>query len=456
MLVFSANSVDAVSIMRALNRYNGSDIEISINSKPFSVTFMRSSATGNTEQDELQVEYVWKVPNTKVLSQTYDMLRKSINNDSLVRIGTVEFRAQIMDTTTFPTGTDLDEMLSSKFAISFSKIHSATQIKESAAKKRSGYIFLQVPDNINSLFPLASDKPRHITISYLEDIDKDTEEKVKATITTVATRFSGFVVKTSGMEIFGPDNKGYAYVTRVECPTLVRFKEELDTLLYEIDPALVSTKYPDYRPHITLMHDKKKDLGLLAAKPMAWTATCVYFDIEDEIVLEQKFSLTDRGNTVTPNLEIKDAKELKQAGYYLAEELDKLDYPTSANVLRTIVGTIDSSCAVTAKLRLTALEIEDKDLSSRCLRIANELDTSLDTRIRNALEPYVAPEKLDVAMNAVIESLDSEGSETEALGPGSPGTDPHIVTYVKAPQTMDVPSGASSFSKNLEFSKRNY
>ena len=82
MITFTAaEKVDAVSTMRALNRYNGSDVELRVEEKPFSITFLRSAATGTAAQDELQIEFVWKVQNTQTLKSIYNHLRSAINKD---------------------------------------------------------------------------------------------------------------------------------------------------------------------------------------------------------------------------------------------------------------------------------------------------------------------------------------------------------------------------------------
>lgn len=453
MLVFSQNKVDAVSIMKALNRYNGSDTEMRIEGKPFSITFLRSSATGTEVQDELQVEFVWGVPNKDVLKSAYNTLRSAINSDVRVNIGTVEFRAKVSDTTKFPPNTDLEEMLNAKFAISFNNVHGSLEVK--AASKNTGFVFLKVPTNIAAKLAPESKDDLHLTITHLEGLNKDKIEKISKILEVVASNFSGFTVKINGSRMLGS-----SFVATVDCPMLSKFKDMLDENLAEIDPDMVSMKYPEYIPHVTVCDDCEDAPSII--KPIAWNAMGVCFDVGGELVLEQPFTLAK--NEIA-SLEICEKKhfegqDLRQAGYLLANELDKLEYGTSANALRTIVATIDSTTSVTRKIRLACKNIKDEVLVNRCIHVAEQLENSLDTRIQTALEPYVSPEKMDVALNAVLDVLnndnDNEGGEVDGMGPLVPGTDAHIVTYTKAPQTIDIPSGAPKAPLSLEFSKRNF
>jgi len=53
----------------------------------------------------------------------------------------------------------------------------------------------------------------------------------------------------------------------------------------------------------------------------------------------------------------------------------------------------------------------------------------------------------------VEEAEEDDDEDTEALGPGFPGTDPRIVTYVKAPQTQQVVE-EPKFTRNMPLHER--
>lgn len=472
MITFiAAEKVDAVSVMRALNRYNGSDTELRIEDKPISITFLRSSATGTAEQDELELEFVWRVQNKEALNKVYNFLRSAINRDVRVSIGTVEFRARISDTTKFEPHTDLDEMLNSKFAISFNNVHDSMELKTST-KKNTLYISIPVPDSIMSILrdhPDTTDTPEnstnlppHVTVSIFQDVDEDKLSNIIPIIYDAASKFVGLDIKVQGSRRFEKGDKEYPYVALVDCPNLSKFKTDLDERLEELDPYLADTKFPEYIPHIALYYKDNAEQAP-TIKPVAWHANEILVEHNGSgTIIPFGYGKREEFQDPCPDVEKHDEEPdlyWAASGYQLVEELENMHYYTAAAELRNIMHEISTKQEhpIARRLRLIAGSIIDLNLSERCIRVAEELSLSKEDRIRDALMPFVDPEKMDEALNAVIEvSKSDDGEEVDGMGPGMPGIDHHINVRVKSPQTQEIPGGAPEVSKAVEFGKRNF
>lgn len=472
MITFTAaKKVDAVSMMKSLNRYNGSDTELRIKEKPISVTFLRSSATGTAEQDELELEFVWRVQNTKILKNAYNFLRSAINKDVRVSIGTVEFRARIADTTKFEPHTDLEEMLNSKFAISFNSVHDSMELKTST-KKDTLYISIPVPDNIMNIlrdYPDTTDEPEtstglppHITVSILRDVDDDKLAEIISIIHDTVSNFFGLDIKVQGSCRFEINDDEYPYVALVDCLDLSKFKTDLDERLEELDPTLVDTKFPEYIPHIALFYKDTAEQAPVI-KPVAWRANEILIEHNgNKEMIPFGSNIREEFQDPCPDVEKHDEEpdlHWADSGYQLVNELENMHYYTAAAELRNIMHEISTKQEhpIARRLRLIAGSIIDLNLSERCIRVAEELTLSTEDRVRDALMPFVDPAKMDEALNSVIEVINvDDGEEVEGMGPGMPGVDHHINVRVKAPQTMEIPSGAPEISKAVEFGKRNF
>lgn len=455
--------VNAVTVMKTLNQYNGSDVEISFNNKSYPITFLQASATGTARSDELSIEFVWDNIDEQVLEEVYNTLRNSINKQLRINIGPIEFQAKIANTTKFPPHTDLKEMVDSRFAISFNDVSNFSKLEATAYKKNSALIAIKIPENVYNIMVQNVEEfekykktdPPHITISYLKNVKKDQRSKIVDIIKDVAKQFVAFDIKTQGSTKLSD-----SYVSLVDCPQINHFKEILDERLNEeVEPDIVSTDHPEYIPHVSFLSDKKLT-EIPKVTPVAWSANFIWFN-RDNYNKEIKLVQTEEAfQEKEASSKILNINELKEIGYILASELDKIEYNASAKKLRKIISTLQTQ-TISEKLHNISRLIAKEDLlhlSNKCQKVAETVDKTLDERIETAITPYVAPEKLDEALNAVIEALqtEDEGAEVDGMGPMMPGTDHHITTYVKAPQTQDILSKSPEFSKSLEFGKRNF
>lgn len=469
----SIKEANALDVRKVLNKYNGADVELRLNSKPLPILFLRSLVTGSTANDELTLEFIFNVSNGKELEQSYKYIRSLINKDVEVKIGTSTFYASLVDTYKIPVGVKFDDILENKFSISFNNVRNERVVKSEVKKEENGeketsWLQIGIPDNIWDVIKRNikhAVKDPHITVIHFNKVLEENErEKVIKVIENVCRNFGPILIKTGKTTCFGTKDNP-CEVLLIDSKQLLEFNEELEQEIDLLYPDIVSKDY-SYCPHTTLSYKKIKKLPYVPS--IAWNADRIEY-----ITGNAKYGFWLKKNR--ENDETTPCKELEKlvskpelrvpeitaasVGYKLASSLEELGYRSAANIVKNVACSVDTDNPI-SKLRTIAgilFEQGNIELSNRCLASVNKIEIPIDDKIKNALVTYVDPIKLDSAINAVLEAISpkkDEKEEVEALGPGMPGTDPRIVTYTKSPQTQDVMPEAPVYSKNLELSKR--
>jgi len=486
MITFTTSrEANVMNVGKVLNKYNGSDVELRIGQKSSPITFISSSATGNNTNDSLTIEFIYNVKNGKDLEQLYKYIRSLITREVEVRIGTTPFYALLDDTYRVPDGVSFDDLLESKFYLTFKNVRAEKALKaaevkkeeKEEAKKESKTTWLQVaiPSNIWDSIKGKIKKPvkdPHITVIHLNRILEEEElAKVKECITSICKNFGPILVKTSKVTCFG-EGKDKICVLLLNSSKLLQLNECVEKEIDLICPDLVSKDF-SYNPHITLSYSKQKVQPFIPQT--AWEVGCIeMLESEDKGIAcfplqkfrnddKEKGTLCEESNAAIQLLKLNSPPQLIQEhtassiGYSLSSDLEVLGYKEASKVVKEVARSVSNNPI--AKLRTIAgilYESGDVDKAKRCIAAVDKIEIPIDDKIRDALMPYVEPVKLDAAINAVIEALGdgNRKEEVDALGPWMPGTDSHIVTQVKSPQTQDVPRKAPIFSKSLEFAKR--
>jgi len=195
---------NALDVRKILNKYNGSDVELKINQKSESVTFLRSLVTGSTANDELTIEFIYNINVGKELEQAYKYTRSLITKDVEVRIGTTIFYASLVDTYRVPNGVSFDDLLETKFSLTFNNVRNEKVIKKAEVKKEvskgSAWLQITVPTNIWGMMKKRVKSPisdPHITVIHLNKALNEEELKnIKGCIQSICQNFGPILIKT--------------------------------------------------------------------------------------------------------------------------------------------------------------------------------------------------------------------------------------------------------------------
>jgi 2'-5' RNA ligase len=261
----SSDITDPMDATKALSKYTGSDLQISLNERHYSITFIRSSATGSTFDDSIKIELLWSDMSVDAAKELYSFLRYSINKKLRVQIGREEFFGVLNDTTVIST-TDVyfTEIFYHNFFLNFSNIQSTITKSPILAKKHtSSIIEAQIPKNIfeNIVFRMLEDDvyrgdSPHVTLLFLPDLkDDDVLEGIKGIIRSECAKHTVFQVNITGGSQFSTDKDVDPYFARVNSTELETLREDLITAITTQYPdSLDLESFPNYVPHITVSY----------------------------------------------------------------------------------------------------------------------------------------------------------------------------------------------------------
>jgi 2'-5' RNA ligase len=449
---------DPASAERVLTKYKNREASMSLDSQSFEGTVLQVKASGGT----LRVEFTWNRDQDQDLSDiehTQRYAKSRVGSMVRFKVGTDEFTGLLSGLTELPEGATIERYVDSPFVLTFAFTANDQRPLISAGSEQSGIIGVPVPENVAEKLPLDENLPYepHITVCFFPKLTKDDVEKLLPLAVEAAGIVGSFDVQIDGTTTFPtPQEDGtYPYVARIKSQGLVDFHDLFVEMCEHQYPGMVDTTFAlkNYTPHLTL-HYSKSATNSAPVPAMAWNVDHLTLNLGRE----QKFPipLTEgsvrEGSVATPYFQLgeiqipvhvvsnKDGdmrirlKDSNQAAKFDDMEGEKVLLVTKNAereieiveiresgpdgfqlFYRTLVTYMPKSSA--AKLRYVGAVAMDRGL----LRLAAKLSNLLD--FEEAAED---------------EAEDQEPEDKEALGPGFEGTDEHIVTYVKAPQTQVI------------------
>lgn len=461
---------DPESAERILTKYQNREISMSLDAQSFEGTIHRTKASRGT----LQIEFTWNLDQDQDISDIEHLQRYAKSRvGSMVRFKAVtdEFTGLLSGITELPEGATLERYVDSPFVLTFAFSSEDQRPLISAGFEDSGIIGVPVPDNIAEHLPLDPNLPYepHITVCYFPKLSAEDAEKILPLAMEAAEIVGSFDVQIDGSTTFPtPQDDGtYPHVARIKSRGLTDFHDLIVEMCEHYYPGILDTTFAlkNFNPHITLSY-KKSPKSFSAIKALAWNVdhltlnlgkkdkfpiplsegsiregTAVekpYFQVgETRIPVSVVTNKNSRSrirlkdSSQTKLFEDMEGKKVMLVTKNTQQELEILEIrevgPDNFMVSYRSLATYMPRGA-SSKLQYIKSIAQDRGL----VRIAEKLARLLDFKKKEEVEDL---------------------EDKEALGPGFEGTDEHIVTYVKAPQTQVIVK-EPKFTRSLPLHER--
>lgn len=117
-------------------------------------------------------------------------------------------------------------------------------------------LFIQVPEDIAAQFPKEGkagedSSPPHITLLYIGNLPPMFEEKMLKVVENVCQSSRSFTVKLGKVQTFTNEDGQKIYHSPIISKPLQKLHEKLK-IEFEYAQLPYSTKYPEFKPHITI------------------------------------------------------------------------------------------------------------------------------------------------------------------------------------------------------------
>lgn len=399
---------DTASAARVLSKYRNKEVEFRLDSVSWKGTLLSAA-----EHDgELRISFTWENNNTdSVLRDVANVIANisSKNGKSITfQVNSDEFHGILSTVTELPPSADVSDYIDAPFQIgfAFNADDQRPLIDQHAILASSGGGALVVPLPANLAIALGCDPDLkydpHITVAYFPDLCDDNFDFVVNLAKDVAQALgcSSMEYVVRGATTF-PTDQGdgtYPFVALIHSDMLRRFHNTFVEKCEQLRPGVVALQFSrkNYTPHVTLKYTQ--DMGYAApVKAVAWSSGVL--------------RLT-RGKERKMEISLKD------------HDVSRYSY---------------------SKLAYVHAVAEERGLSNVAERLANFLRRREDEEeaYRYWYETKPKNEK----------EIEDDDEDTEALGPGFEGTDSHIVTYVKSPQTEEGVE-EPKFTRKMPLSER--
>lgn len=497
---------DPQSAERILTKYLNRETAMSLDSQSFEGTIINVKATEGT----LRVQFTWsKDPNQDLsrIEHVQRVAQSKVGSMIRFRVGTDEFVGLLSGLTELPKGATPERYIDSPFVLTFAfNAQDQKPIAASAdhgrdvcacgavlrscrcrgphrpdkivanrcascavfASAESGIIGVSIPTNIVEQLPMDSDleyEP-HITVCYFPKLTEEDVEKILPLAREAAEIVGSFDVQVSGSTTFPtPDDDGkYPHVARIKSQGLVDFHDLFVELCEHHHPGLVDTQFAlkNYNPHVTLRYTEDPT-AYSPLKALAWNVDHLTLNLGKKekfpislsegsfhggaAVEKPYFQLGDvqvpvkvtgsKGNVLQVHL-----KNPSQVGAFEDLEGEQLNFVTKkANQEMEIVKIQKIGTDVFRLLFRSIVVYMPKEIAAKLRFVQNIAEDRGHLTVAKKLSKLKAVEE------------EEEPEDKEALGPAFPGTDSHIVTYVKAPQTQVIVE-EPKFTRSLPLHER--
>ncbi len=455
----SADKVtDPKSAERVLTKYRNRETTMALDSQSFDGTVLNVKASGGT----LRIEFTWSHDRDQGPSEIGHIQRTAAAKiGSMVRfkVGTDEFIGLLSGMTELPKGATTERYLDSPFVMTFA--FSAQDQKPIIADfEESGIIGVPVPANIVEQLPISEDLPYdpHITVCFFPKLSPEDVEKILPIAAEAADIVGSFDVMIDGGTVFPNQQEDgtYPHVAKILSEGLKDYHDLVVEMCEHYFPGKVDTTFAlkNYKPHLTLSYNHDPSPRSVP-KSLAWNVDHLTLNLgktrKFPIPLTEG-SLREGGSVPKPYLQFGEIqipihvvgignregsmrlrlKEPKQA-----RRFDELEGKTVMLVTKNADQELEINQVIGAgpdefQLFYRPVVVYMPKSAATTLRFVSAVarDRGL-TNISNRLSKF-----LDFDSSKSEE--EEEPEDKEALGPGFEGTDEHIVTYVKSPQTQVI------------------
>lgn len=464
---------DVESAERTLSKYKNKEVEMKLNHETFRANLLDAKVGGG----DLYVKFTWKHDGTdsgiESMERTYRQVHNLIGKAATFQVNTDSFFGLVASATDLPGGAAVSDYADSPFVIvfAFNEKDQDPAVVPVTAKVKGSALVVPIPTNIQEQLRLDPDLEHdpHVTVAYFPELTLKKVEMVLRCAGLAAKKTGTFSVAMDSSTTFPtPQDDGtYPHVALVKSQGLLDFHDEFIDLIERFSPGLADTTFAhkNYTPHVTLEYVSGPGV-VTPVKSMAWTVDHLYLSYKGGIEflpvpLSNQMKKADKDDaflqvgearvpvTVVSNKNSELRVRLKKSSQAsLIDEMEGLHaklvtprYETKMEIqevresgkdgfhifYRPLVSYMSKSSA--AKLRYVADVARDRGH----LMVASKISSLLDF--------------------TSSEDEEDEDEDTEALGPGSPGVDPHIVKYVKAPQTQQIVE-EPKFTRSLPLHER--
>ena len=444
--VKKATVQDAESAARIYSQYLNRDVDLSVDFNSIPVSLLDAQA----DDGVLYLKFSWQAED---IGNDYRIIRSKLGKEVRVRINSEEMVGVLGTTTEIPPGADMDTYKNSPFVLAM------TFPSSKFASFKGSIIGIDVPSNIRDLLPIADDLEYdpHITVAFFPNLSTEDIPLVLRAAKEAAKKVGSFSVRVTQSKTFPtPDEEGnYPHVALIESDELRFMHEEIVRVLEHYSPGLVSTDFvgKNYNPHITLKYSKNPS-SYSPIKELKWSVDSMFLSYRggDEFFPiplsgEKRASgggSIQVGDVTIPVMSVNDNDNIIQINLERGKHSDLVSTCEGQQV------TLSTS-SYNKKIQILEVSEEGPDrfslsyrplvtyMSKKSRYLLIKVSNLLELRGFTALSKRVAS-----LLDFSPEESESEGTEEEepedvdALGPGFPGTDPRIVTYVKAPQTTQT------------------
>lgn len=450
---------DPESAARVLSKYKNSEVEMSLDGQSFVGTLLTAKAEGGT----LRLEFSWKITKDQQVAEVEHVeriARSKVGSMVRFRAGTDELVGILTGTTELPSGATIERYLNVPFMLSFA-FSAEDQKPLIAFSKKSAIIGVPVPTNIVSMLPFGSDLPYepHITVAYFPELTEDLVTKVMEVAKLVARKIGTFPLYVKRAIVFPtPQEDGtYPHVAEVQSEGLHDFHNDFIEGIELKCPGIVSLEFAreNYRPHITLDYKNTKSVAA-PIKEMVWTAD--YLTLNEGKDKKHPIPLS---RTVTANtaafVQVGDHKVPMKILGRREGEIRVRALPQDVDVFKTLEGQAIKLCFGTKEQKVDVVrlvELPENSFRISYRTLSSLLPKSAKLRMRQIAEMAGARGEKDIEKRLLsLSEEEDDDTDKEALGPGFEGTDSHIVTYTKAPQTQVIIK-SPSFPRGLPLHER--
>lgn len=445
---------DVESAERILSKYRNREVEMKLGSNSFKVNFLDAEVGDGT----LYVKFTWKHEGTdrglRNIDHMYRLIHSSVGKPVRFKVNTDSFFGLLGSATDYPPGATAEGYADSPFVLTFAFNEQDQSPSVITAGGKGSALVLEVPSNIQDQLHLDPDLEYdpHITVAYFPDLGLKDVEMVLRCAQTAAKKTGPISVFLDSSTTFPtPQDDGtYPHVALVKSQELLDFHDEFIDLIERFKPGLADTTFAhkNYTPHVTLRYVPEPNV-FTPVKSLAWTVDYLQLSYKGgaeflpvPLRADVKIAGEDTG---PPFLQI---GEIRVPVVILKNDDGELRVRLKRG---SQAGLIDEMGGLPAKLVTTKteqkIEIQEvREAGPDEFQILYRNLISYVSRDAASKLRYVAAVaekrgRLDVAVRiANLLDFDSpdedEANDKEALGPGNPGVDPRIVTYVKAPQTQ--------------------
>lgn len=437
---------DPESAERVLARYMQKETQLVLEGQSINANLLDANAA----EGLLQIKFTWAQDSEQDVGDVEHFQRfaaSKVGNIVRFKVGADEFIGLLSGITDLPAGATVERYINTPFAMTFA-FSAQDQIVTSEFKEgESAIIGVPVPANVCDMLPLSSDLPYepHITVAYFPSLSAEDRGIVLEAAREVGKAVGVIDVKVKGTTVFPTQQEDgtYPLVALIDSPALHSYHELVVEKLESLKPGLVSLTFAgkNYTPHVTLDYVKDRTRKV-RAQPLVWTVSYLTLNVGDEPEKIQLGKWLKTAASLSPPYIQRG--DVRFPLHLVAEGTNtlrvRLKDPGQENAFKSLEGHQVKLVTSDFEQELEVLSLQES--ATGFIITYRSLVLYVPKEAARQLE-YVAAVAKDRGVPHLSARLlqfedEAEDEDRNAVGPGFEGTDEHIVTYVKAPQTQVI------------------